>query len=100
MSGETHCLIHQRAHTQQPDAYLRELLADIAQLNLRGPYMGLYSLLETYKARGKGEGKMESDSNGATASSSGVKREEGDEDVKPKLDEVADNDDVDMDAIL
>lgn len=36
-------------HTQQPSAYLKEILTDIAIYNTRGPYKGLYELKAEYK---------------------------------------------------
>lgn len=62
-------------HVQQPQVYLREVLADIGQLIARGPYAGMWTLKDEYKSRGKEEVKDEE-----------VKPDEGDGgDVKPKL---------------
>lgn len=83
----------QRARTEQPDAYLKEVLNDIAQLNKRGPYAGQYSLQETYRKKAKTE--QDASSATPTAGTSGVKQEEDGEDKKPEISD----DDLDMDEV-
>lgn len=95
-------IIHmQRAHTQQPEGYLKMVLADIAQLNKRGPYAGHYSLLDEYKKKREEsrEGtapKAKGSGTTGPQASSGVKNEDvDDEDVKPNISD----DDTDMEQV-
>lgn len=49
-------------HVQQPQVYLKEVLADVARLVPRGPYQGMWTLREEFKSgnrAGKEEGKKE-----------------------------------------
>lgn len=92
-----------RAHTQQPEGYLRMVLSDIAQLNKRGPYAGHYSLLEEYKKKRDGDAtstptpKAEGSGTTGTQANGGVKKEEGvDEEQKP---DISDDDDVEMEQV-
>lgn len=93
-----------KAHTRQPEVYLREVLSDIATLNKRGPYAGMYSLQDQFR-RGKAkkeEGGGDGDTPGASGSGpggsggAGAKEEEDDalDDVKPSLSDVEDDDDM------
>merc|ERR1711939_350493 len=95
-----------RAHTQQPEVYLKEVLADIATLNRRGPYAGMYNLQDSYKQRSATKAEAAA-GQGSSADHDGGEQKEGvkkgEEDVKPDLpDELLDDeddDDIDMDAI-
>jgi transcription initiation factor TFIIF subunit beta len=40
------------SHVKQPQAYLKEVLSDIAKLVARGPYLGMYTLTDQYKVGG------------------------------------------------
>lgn len=45
-----------KEHVRQPETYLKETLLQIAQLLKRGPYVGMWTLLDTFKSGGvKGE---------------------------------------------
>ncbi|KAL8276230.1 hypothetical protein RQP46_011391 [Phenoliferia psychrophenolica] len=81
-------------HVQQPQTYLKEVLADIGILVGRGPYNGMWTLKDEYKSRGD---------NGAAVPAppvAGPAPTTGDGDVKPKpeeLDDADEDDDSDSD---
>lgn len=93
------CSSPQRARTEQPETYLKEVLADIGQLNKRGPYTGMWSLQDTYKKKVKAEAGVSvagPSSAVGPSGTSGVKAEDVDEeDTKPEISD----DDLDMDEV-
>lgn len=78
------------------------VLADIAQLNRRGPYAGHYSLLEEYKkkkAGGEDGSTPKAEGSGTTGPQGNgqVKKEEGvEEDTKP---DISDDEDMEMEQV-
>lgn len=84
-----------RQRTLQPEAYLKEVLAEIGVLVKRGPYVGCWTLLEIYKTPGQkaaGAAKIEE----AAAGAGGVK----DEVVEPADgSDASDGSDEDMEEV-
>jgi transcription initiation factor TFIIF subunit beta len=60
--------------TNQPETWLKEVLSEVGVLQKRGPYVGLWSLMENYRKGLDGAGEGDE---GAGEGSGGVKGEEG-----------------------
>lgn len=76
-------------NVQQPQVYLKEVMADIGQLIARGPYAGMWTLKDEYKSRGKEIKKLEEED------------DDKPKDVKPKLEDgPGDSDDSDDDDMV
>lgn len=87
-----------KAHTQQPEVYLKEVLPDIGLFNQRGPYVGMWCLQEQFR---KNRAKKEEvkDPSEPVASTSGVKQEDQ-VDTKPTASDLEDaDDDEDMEEV-
>ncbi|KAI8907096.1 transcription initiation factor IIF, beta subunit-domain-containing protein [Powellomyces hirtus] len=75
--------------TQQPQAWLKEVLNEVALLNKRGPYVGLYELKPEFKGSTGGDAGPTATSSTAQSTGVEVKDEdaEGGEDVEESGDE-------------
>ncbi|OZJ01846.1 hypothetical protein BZG36_04941 [Bifiguratus adelaidae] len=90
-------------HTKQPASYLKDVLAEIAILNKRGPYTSMYQLKPEFRGRAPETKKEEEES---VKSRLGVKREpiegasgtEGDG-MEEEDEDMEDDDDEDMEMV-
>jgi transcription initiation factor TFIIF subunit beta len=82
-----------KQRTQQPEAYLKEVLGEIGVLVKRGPYVGCWTLMEIYKTPAQQQQQQQQQQ--AAGSSGGVKTESGA--VKSELGGADDGEDDDDD---
>jgi len=88
-----------RTRTEQPEAYLKEALAEIADLHRSGEFNGLYELKQNFRDSVKSEGALSGDAAAlvmSAANSAGASQ--GDVDMDDDEDE-EDDDDEDMEEI-
>lgn len=86
-------------HVKQPQSYLKEVLAEIAQLLPRGPYVGMWTLKDQFKGEGMGMAMIPKKKE-EEVGEGGVKKEESEvrERIVDALDEGDDEDD-DMEEV-
>lgn len=80
-------------HVRQPQAYLKEVLQDVATLVPRGPYVGMWTLKEEFRTRGEAKKEEEGgEGNVKKETAGGVKVE-----LEPL--DLGDDDDEEMELV-
>ena len=87
-----------KQRTQQPEAYLKEVLGEIGVLVKRGPYVGCWTLMEIYKTPAQQQ-QAAGSSSGVKAEAGAVKGEVGGDDGEDDDDDDDDASDEDMEEV-